>query len=197
MPCCLCKKEGNSLDLGKKKQQQTILTVVLGVAILACMFYLLYNQANALKEARAQVEQEESALQQEDDRLLNLISLSKQADKLEERKARAEELIPVVPNEDLLLTGIQDLADKSKTDLLQVRFEKRIPKKGYDEMPIKLTFEGRYHGLLILLDNLQNWERNVRVNEVKVGKGSKEYPQVKADITAAAFYQQQGKEAQK
>jgi flagellar basal body-associated protein FliL len=70
------------LDLGKKKQQQTILTVVLGVAILACMFYLLYNQANALKEARAQVEQEESALQQEDDRLLNLISLSKQADKL-------------------------------------------------------------------------------------------------------------------
>lgn len=129
MPCCLCKKEGNSLDLGKKKQQQTILTVVLGVAILACMFYLLYNQANALKEARAQVEQEESALQQEDDRLLNLISLSKQADKLEERKARAEELIPVVPNEDLLLTGIQDLADKSKTDLLQVRFEKGYPKR--------------------------------------------------------------------
>ncbi|MEG3068017.1 MAG: type 4a pilus biogenesis protein PilO [Syntrophaceticus schinkii] len=65
------------------------------------------------------------------------------------------------------------MADKSKTDLLQVRFEKRIPKKGYDEMPIKLTFEGRYHGLLILLDNLQNWERNVRVNEVKVGKGSR------------------------
>jgi hypothetical protein len=47
------------LDLGKKKQQQTILTVVLGVAILACMFYLLYNQANALKEARAQVEQDD------------------------------------------------------------------------------------------------------------------------------------------
>ena len=50
--------------------------------------------------------------------------------------------------------------------------KKRVPKKDYDEMPIKLTFEGHYHGLLILLDNLQNWKRNVRVNEVKVSKGS-------------------------
>ncbi|MGI6078974.1 MAG: type 4a pilus biogenesis protein PilO [Fastidiosipilaceae bacterium] len=185
------------MDLEKKKQQQTILTVVLGVAILGCMIFLLYSQTNALKEARSQVEQEETALRQEERRLLNLIKLSKQVPELEERKAHAEALIPPLPNENLLITGIQDLADKSKTDLLQVRFETRIPKKGYDEMPIKLTFEGRYHGLLILLDNLQNWNRNIRVNEVKIGKGSKEYPQIKAEITAAAFYRQQGKEAQK
>ncbi|HHV35937.1 MAG TPA: type 4a pilus biogenesis protein PilO [Syntrophomonadaceae bacterium] len=185
------------MDLEKKRSQQTIISVVLGAAILACMIFLLYNQANALKEARFQVEQEESTLQKEEGRLLQLISLSKQAPELEERKARAEELIPAFPGESLLITGIQDLADKSKTDLLDVSFEKRVPKKGYDEMPIKLTFEGRYHGLLILLDNLQNWKRNVRVNEVKVSKGSEDLPQIKAEITAAAFYQEQGKEAQK
>jgi Tfp pilus assembly protein PilO len=92
--------------------------------------------------------------------------------------------------------SIYDLADKSKTDLLEVHFEKRVSKEGYDEMPIKLIFEGRYHGLLILLDNLQNWNRNVRVNDVRVNEGRDELPQIKAEITAAAFYQQQGKEAQ-
>ncbi len=184
------------MDLEKKKSQQTIISVVLGVAILACMIFLLYNQTSALKEAHSRVEQEESALKQEESRLLNLIKLSKQAPELEERKARAEELIPPLPNENLLIAGIYDLADKSKTDLLEVHFDKRVSKESYDEMPIKLIFEGRYHGLLILLDNLQNWNRNVRVNDVRVNEGRDELPQIKAEITAAAFYQQQGKEAQ-
>lgn len=183
-------------NLEKKKTQQTVLSVVLGVAILACMIFLLYNQTGTLQEARAQVEQEELALQQEEARLLNLIALSKQASELEERKARAEALLPPLPKENTLITGMLDLGVTSKTDLLQVRFGERIPQQGYDEMPINLTFEGRYHGLLILLDNLQNWQRNVRIDEVKIGKGKDDYPWVKADLTAAAFYQQQGKEAQ-
>ena len=41
-----------------KKQQQTVIAFVLGVAILACMIFLLYHQINALKEAREVVEQE-------------------------------------------------------------------------------------------------------------------------------------------
>jgi Tfp pilus assembly protein PilO len=184
------------LDLEKKKSQRTIISVVLGVAILACMIFLLYNQTSTLQEVRAQVEQEEIALQQEEARLLNLIALSKQASELEERKARAEALLPPLPKENTLITGMLDLGVTSKTDLLQVRFGERIPQQGYDEMPINLTFEGRYHGLLILLDNLQNWQRNVRIDEVKIGKGKDDYPWVKADLTAAAFYQQQGKEAQ-
>jgi flagellar basal-body M-ring protein/flagellar hook-basal body protein fliF len=141
-------------------------------------------------------EQEELALQQEEARLLNLIALSKQAPELEERKARAEALLPPLPKENTLLTGMQDLGVESKTDLLEVSFGERIPQQGYDEMPLNLTFEGRYHGLLKLLDNLQNWQRNVRIDEVKIGKGKDDYPWVKADLTAAAFYQQQGKEAQ-
>lgn len=184
------------LELEKKKSQRTIIIVVLGVAILACMIYLLYNQTATLQEARDQVEQEEIALQREEANLLNLVALSKQAPELEERKAIAEALLPPLPKENTLLTGIQDLGDKSETDLLQVRFGERIPHQGYDEMPINLTFEGRYHGLLKLLDNLQNWQRNVRIDEVKIGKGKGDYPQVKADLTVAAFYQQQGKEAQ-
>ena len=185
------------MDLEKKKTQQTILSAVLGVAILACMLFLLYNQTNALKEARVQVEQEESAYKQEEGRLSYLIGLSRQAPELEQRKAKCEQLIPPLPNENLLITGIQGLADKSKTDLLQVRFEKRISKQDYEEMPVKLIFEGRYHGLLVLLDNMQNWNRALRIDEVKVGRGRDDLPQIKAEITAAAFYQKQGKEAQK
>ena len=185
------------MNAEKKSTQQTVLTIVLGVAIMACMLFLLYNQTNALKEARAAAETEEKAYQSEQERLNNLIKLSKQAPALKERKARVEALIPPLPNENLLIIGIQGLADKSKTDLLQVRFEKRVAKQGYEEMPVKLTFEGRYHGLLILLDNMQNWNRALRLNEVKVSEGRDKLPQIKAEITATAFYQKEGKEAQK
>ena len=179
-----------------KKQQQMVITIVLGIAILACMIFLLYHQINALKEARTVVEEKQVTLQKEQSRLNYLIQLSKQADKLEQRKEYLAELIPPLPNEDLLITGIQGLADQSNTDFLQVRFENRIAKDGYEEMPVILTFEGRYHGLLTLLDNMQTWNRALRINEVKVGKGRDDLPQIQAEIKAAAFYHQEGKEGQ-
>ncbi|HHW28247.1 MAG TPA: type 4a pilus biogenesis protein PilO [Syntrophomonadaceae bacterium] len=179
-----------------KKQQQIVITVVLGIAILACMIFLLYHQINALKEAQAVVEEKQVILQKEQSRINYLIQLSKQAEQLEQRKKYLAELIPSLPNENLLITGIQGLADQSNTDFLQVRFNERIAQKGYEEMPVVLTFEGRYHGLLSLLDNMQSWNRALRINEVKVTRGRNDLPQIKAEITATAFYQQEGKEAQ-
>lgn len=179
-----------------KKRQQAVITVVLGVAILACMIILLYHQINALKEAREVVEQEQITLKKEQSRLNYLIQLSKQAEELEQRKKYLAELIPPLPDEDLLITGIQGLADQSNTDLLQVRFDNRIAKEGYEEMPVFLTFEGRYHGLLTLLDNMQTWNRALRINEVKVTKGRDDLPRIQAEIKAAAFYHQEGREAQ-
>lgn len=182
------------MDLEKKASQQTILAVLLGIIILAGMAFLLYNQNNALHEAREQVEQEKLACRQAEARLTDLIKLSKEAPALEERKINYEQLIPADPGENLLITGIQGLADKSNTHFLGIKFDKRISKDGYEEMPIQLTFEGRYHGLLMLLDNIPKWNRAVRINEVKVLKGKEELPQIKADISAAAFYEKQGKE---
>jgi Tfp pilus assembly protein PilO len=179
-----------------KKQQQIVIAVLLGVVILSCMIFLLYHQINALKEARAEVEEEQITLQKEQNRLNYLIQLSKQADELEQRKKYLAELIPPLPDEDLLITGIQGLADQSNTDFLQVRFENRIAKEGYEEMPVILTFEGRYHGLLTLLDNMQTWNRVLRINEVRVSSGRDDLPQIQAEIKAAAFYHQEGKEAQ-
>ncbi|MFY9272573.1 MAG: type 4a pilus biogenesis protein PilO, partial [Thermacetogeniaceae bacterium] len=149
-----------------------------------------------LKEAREVVEQEQITLKKEQSRLNYLIQLSKQAEELEQRKKYLAELIPPLPDEDLLITGIQGLADQSNTDFLQVRFENRIAKEGYEEMPVILTFEGRYHGLLTLLDNMQTWNRVLRINEVRVSSGRDDLPQIQAEIKAAAFYHQEGKEAQ-
>ena len=87
------------------------------------MIFLLYHQINALKEAQAVVEEKQVILQKEQSRINYLIQLSKQAEQLEQRKKYLAELIPPLPDEDLLITGIQGLADQSNTDFLQVRFE--------------------------------------------------------------------------
>ena len=116
-------------DLEKKKTQRTILSVVLGVAILACMIFLLYNQTSTLQEARAQVEQEELALQQEEARLLNLIALSKQASELEERKARAEALLPPLPKENTLITGMLGLGVNPRQTYCRLVLVKGFPNR--------------------------------------------------------------------
>jgi len=49
---------------------------------------------------------------------------------------------------------------------------------------------------LTLLDNMQTWNRALRINEVKVTKGRDDLPRIQAEIKAAAFYHQEGREAQ-
>ncbi len=175
----------------KRSSAGTILYTVVGVLLLALMLFLVYTQANRFLEMRSQVEQEMIALEEDEEYLLQLIQLRKDAPEIEERIAKAEGLIPPLPKEDLLLQDLSHLADISEIELLSVRFGKRTAKNGYEEMPMDLTFDARYHGLLTLLDHLQNWNRSIRINDVKIGQGKGGFPRISVNISTTAFYLQE------
>jgi type IV pilus assembly protein PilO len=109
---------------------------------------------------------------------------------LKESLAALGRLMPAEPQESTLINTIQGMADDCGIQFQQIQFEKRVPKQGYVEMPVKFTFQGRYNGLLALLDKLQKGSRAVRIDEVKVGKGKEDLPQIKVDVTASAFFVQ-------
>ncbi|MEW6276901.1 MAG: type II secretion system protein GspM [Bacillota bacterium] len=168
------------------------LTIILGVLALGCMLFLIFVQVNALRAAQDAAAGEKAALARDQARLQQLSRLKEQAPLLRAQLARAERLLPAAPAEAALLNDIKDAANKSGARVVQIRFENRAAKQGYVEMPLKVTFEGRYQGLLNLLAELRAGPRALRVDGVKIGKGEQELPSIKAEITASAFYKTAG-----
>lgn len=177
---------------GRKQSIYIILVAALGIIALVGIAFLTYTRVDDLRSARDTVAAEQAAVAGAEAQLQSLIKARDQASVLKKRLDAFDRLIPAEPKESALINEIQGMADGDGVRFLQIRFEKRAPKQGYVEMPVKIAFQGRYHGLLALLDNLQNGDRAVRIDEVKVGKGKEELPQIKAEVTASAFFIQEG-----
>jgi len=161
--------------------------LLLAVAIILGSF-LLYDQFNKLNAVKDIAATEKVEMQNARAELERLKEIKEQEPQMQEQLALLERLMPVQPDENILITDINAVSQDSYTHLMQIRFEQRGVRENYTEMPFKIVFEGQYHGLLELLGSLQAGERAVRINEVKVGKGKEELPQIKAEIAASAFF---------
>ena len=175
----------------KKVDRQLLLTAVLGLAALVLAGVITYYQFGALKDVRAAVAEERLAVARVQAHLRDLEQTKEQAAQLEQRLKLLESMMPAAPDEDRLIAVMRDYADSSGMELQQVRFKERAAREGYHEMPVEITFEGRYNELLYLLSDLQAGQRALRIDELKVGKGRQELPELKADIIASAFYASQ------
>lgn len=162
-----------------------ILGLVLAIILVA---FLMFSQVNALREARNQLADEEVLLSQSEARLRTLIEISKDEANARKRLTRFQALMPKDPLEDRLIVDLQSLADESNMKFLFVRFGDRVDKDAYIEIPMTIAFEGRYPSFLHLLPNLEEMGRAVRIEEVKVGRGRGELPEIVASIKASAFY---------
>ncbi len=174
--------------MAKKKKtipSGLLMALLLAVAVILGSFlvYDQFNKLNAVKDIAATEKVEMQNARAELERLKEL-----QEPQMREQLALLERLMPVQPDENILIADINAVSMDSDTHLMQIRFEQRGAKQNYTEMPFKIVFEGQYHGLLELLGSLQTGERAVRINEVKVGKGKEELPQIKAEIAASAFF---------
>jgi type IV pilus assembly protein PilO len=171
-----------------EKKNRTLLWAALGCAILGLITFLMYNQVIAFKAARDMAATEQAAVESARARLQELTRVKERSAGLQEQLALYNKILPAEPAEDMLITEINNIAQKSGMHFLQVRFEQRVKKQDYVEMPFRITFEGRYHALLDLLADLQDGPRALRIDNIKIGKGREELPQIKAEIAASAFY---------
>ncbi|AGL02058.1 type 4a pilus biogenesis protein PilO [Desulfoscipio gibsoniae] len=173
--------------MNKKLSSHNILLLALGIIALLLLF-LFNSQLSALKEARLALQQERLASDQTQARLQELLQLRDQAAALEEQAESMERLLPAEPQEDLLILDIDTICEDAGVELKQIRFEKRVDRKDYIEMPLKMTFEGGYYSVLSLFNQMQEGPRALRVDEVKVVQGGQDQTGLKADVKASAFY---------
>ncbi len=169
-----------------------VLIAVVCVVAAAVLVLVLYGQYGRLQEARTTVNEERQALELAEARLARLEDLKEEEDVLRARAAFAEGLIPEQPSEDVLLNYLQAAANQSGIRFVQIRFQDRVQEERFVEMPLTMTFEGRYQELLSLLQKLRNGSRLVNVENVRIGQGQELFPQIRVEMAGRAFYKQAG-----
>lgn len=178
------------MKMAKKNVNSTILLIVVAAVIVFLgMAYLIYSQIRTGSMILADIATAQISLQQEKNQLKALQDLQKKYSNYKELIATYQEIMPEVPKEDQLIGYLYELAEKTGTHLVQLSFQEKVNGENYMQLPFKMTFEGQYKELSLLLNDIRNGTRPIRVDEILVVRAGEETENLKADITACAFYQ--------
>lgn len=172
----------------KKIDPLDLLIILLMALILSFMLLSIYKQLIAVGREYGKAAAEQAALSGDRDRLDQLARLKNRAAELKDRMEKSNHLLPENPEEEALLADITALAGRCGVQVEKISLEERISGQEYSEMPFTVTFSGRYHSLVSLLNEMGKGPRAVRIDEVKLGKGDIDLPYLQAEISASAFY---------
>lgn len=161
------------------------------LAVLILLFVALlaagYLQYGTLQKVTALAETEELQLSQARLRLQSMKALAEREEEFKEALVVLEQLLPGTAGDERLLVDMQSAADLSALRFTVIRFGERVGSEGYYTIPLNFSFEGRFHGLLNLLEYIRVYERAVRLEEIRIALGQ-EAPDVNVQIRASAFY---------
>ena len=162
--------------------------IALAVVVLAIMIFLIYGQYSVHQDLVDRVEEEDLNVVRLTARLESLRQLAEKEDEMRTQMALLDQLMPGNPLEDELIRSLQRSADAAKISMMHIRFGGRIDSEDYVEMPLNLSFEGRYEHLVQLLSHIENSPRAIRIDEVDMGRGRAELPYLAINVRGSAFY---------
>ncbi len=161
---------------------------VLAIVILGIMIFLIYGQFSARQDLVDRVQEEDMNVVRLAARLENLRQLAQREDEMRTQMALLDRLMPGSSEEDSLIRILQRSADAAEISMVHIRFGERIDRDDHVEMPLSLSFEGRYQHLVDLLDNIENSPRAIRIDELEMGRGRAELPYLSISVRGSAFY---------
>ncbi len=176
------------LKLSGSKRQY----IIIGVAALAFILglVLIYYQYNVLMDLRAEVEEEEIAVDAAQADLNRLLSHRDRAGEYRDRLEFARGKIPEAAREEEVLRYFQRLIDEHGLKASEIIFEEHVEEEGYTTIPLSLTLEGSYSGARKLLGNLRGSNRAIRVDEISLSR-AEGGSELQISITANTFYRSQ------
>ncbi|KUO50592.1 MAG: hypothetical protein APF76_08060 [Desulfitibacter sp. BRH_c19] len=172
----------------KKINLKKVSIGILGVAVLGFMLFSMYTQFMSLQLVKEDISKEELLITKAEKNLKALKSLKEQEELMLAHVKLLDEAMPPSADEYGAILYIQEALQFPDSEVIDIRFSDRVSNGDYSEMPVKVGYEGYYHGLVTFLDNLQNGSRIVRIDGVKIARGSEGFPQIKADIDMSTFY---------
>lgn len=170
--------------------RKTIIAAALAVVVIIAGLVLIYYQFSNLRDLRAEVEEEETALLQAREELNRRQAIRADEQHYREQVDAFEKMIPANPEEEEVLRYFDRLAEEYDFRVIEIRFEGRqaFEEQGYVKMPLRISLEGSYRGLSNLLGHLYEGERAVRVDDVRISGAPEDPEKLPINLSANAFY---------
>lgn len=172
------------------ESRKTSVLLILAVLAIVAGLAMIYIQATNLSQLQSAVEDEKLALARSETLLAQLREFEANAPLYREKTARLAQMIPEQPQEEEILRLINLAASEFDLRVHEVRFETRVDdaESGFVQMPLAITIEGNYRGLIDILDHLQWSGRTFRVDQVRIALAGADQGGIRTVISASAFH---------
>lgn len=164
---------------------------VLVAASVVLSAFLILLSALKIAEFRSttkSLDKERLALEQNEQKLMEMMSLEKDRSKLENIVSVLKDKLPESPNEYQLMVQLRNVSLKHDAEFKTIKFEERINHNDMVEMPFSMTVSGKFTSIVELLDDISGGERLIRVDKIKIAKLDGQNGTIQADITASAYH---------
>lgn len=165
----------------------TLVIIILCISFCLLTIFSITTIIN-INRVRSEIAAEEQLYLENQDRLAQLRQLSKREDEFRTYLALIDKLIPDGTEEARIIKQVQNLANGSSVDFIEIQFETRVVNNNMNTMPMTLSFSGGYPGLVELINRLSNGERLIRIDEINITNGTESAFFIDAIIKARAFF---------
>ncbi len=171
------------------KRGVSIPLLVVALLVVVGLVYVGYVQLGSWQRAQSELEAEQAALFGAQQRLASLKQLAEEEETMRDDLEFMAQLMPDVLWDENVIRDMQAGADLSDLDFIIIRFSDRARRDGYTVLPLAMTFEGSYYGLLNLLEYMGAYERAMRIEELRIGPGrdAEESQLVQANLRVNLF----------
>ncbi len=171
-----------------KINPKIFILVIAVILLFLLMGYVVMNQFNVLNEVKTDLENKKVQYIKSKNLLEKLYDTKDSVVSMEDKLIYINKLIPQNPNETQLLNDIYNLPPSFDGIISDIAFEKNVEKDLVNEQPVNFVFEGSYVDLIGLMDNLEQKERIIRIDKLRIREGSEGVPQIRAVVYVTAFY---------
>lgn len=164
--------------------QNTVFLITL--ILLVLVFIVLFNQkTRQVGEVDLAIKTQRSLLEVNTAKLEYLNEIEKAKPQLTNALSVLKAQIPALPEENQLVSEMEQISKSAGTELVDLRFTGRTAVEDRVEIPFVITVRGSYSSFVGLLDGIEKGKRLVRIDQIQMTK--EETKGIKAEVSAVAF----------
>lgn len=150
----------------KKKNAFQMLLIIVFSLICFIFAYLTVQEGLLISRQTAEISTIEAMIGQQQEVLRKMKDAEAKSAELEAQLMVLREMIPDGLEQNRFLVWIQQISSDASMKLTDVSFDEHVQEDGYMLMPLTLSMQGSYKGLLKLLSELMYNKRLVRVDDI-------------------------------
>ena len=164
------------------------IAVMLG--LLGSSYFLVFTKANDKRKAlESEIDRKQKALADLGQAQVGIDDVKKKMDELQAAIKFFEAKLPEHGQMDVVLGSVTKLAKENGLEQKTFKSGKQQQAANYSEQQIEMTLAGAFEGFYVYLQQLERFERLIRVTKMDLTKMNEKDGSMEAKITLSIFFE--------